>query len=156
MAIDLESLLKSGVAWRAVRAPKLELPLPRGLWKLSKQLSRRQAVVGVWALHGLVVVAAIVGLLTVSSAIAMIAFGWLNYGLRTLRPKTGLATATELSAEGIAVTAGHSVTVVPWDQVDAQGDVKVEWGFTNLVVVRTKTQYAFGRVFVLRREVAFT
>lgn len=111
---------------------------------------------GALALHGLVVVAAIFELITVGSAIAMTAFGWLNYGLHALRPRTGLATATELSAEGIAVTAGHSVTVVPWDQVDAQGDVKIEWGITNLVVVRTKTPFAFGNVFVLRREVAFT
>ena len=135
---------------------KVGVAIAKTAVKLSRQHSRRQAVVGALALHGLVVVAAVVGLITMSSAIAMIAFGWVNYGLLTLRPRTGLATATELTAEGIAVTAGRSVTVVPWDQVDAEGDVKVEWGIVNLVVVRTKTQFPFGRVFVLRREVAFT
>jgi len=148
MAIDLESLLESGVVWRAVNRPKLELPRPRPQdWRPSK----RHIVL----VHAVVVAFAMLRWLDADTAVAMIAGGWFLYGSRIVFPRTVPPTATAFTGEGIAVAVGQSEVIVPWDQVDAQGDVKVEWGVTNLVVVRTKTEFAFGRVFVLRRGVAF-
>lgn len=122
--------------------------MPTRIWKLS----RRQAVVGSIALHALVVAAVVAGRLAVPWAIVMVAIGWCEYGYQVLRRRDAPAIATALTAEGITVAAGPSVTVVPWDQVDALGDVEVELGFVRLVLVRTKTKFAFGRLFILRRE----
>lgn len=145
MAIDLESLLESGVAWRVVHNPKLELPRPRPKhWRPSK---RQVAFV-----HVVVVGLAMLRWVAAETAVGLLVWGWSIYALslwRRAEPPTAIAS----TYEGIIVAVGEREVIVPWDQIDARGDVKVEWGFTNLVVVRTKTEFAFGRVFVMRREV---
>ena len=139
MALHLESLLESGVAWRVVSAPKSELPRPTH----SRGLSKTQTLIG-----ACLAAVASVASLRLGCVEAMVVLGW---GYLLLRPRP-LPIATAFTDEGIAVGVAYSDVLVPWEQVEAQGELEVEWGLVRLVVVRTKTKFAFGRVFVLRRE----